>query len=1091
VPAATWLPPVVDYGEARRVTGTNGKERLERATIFDRHGNALRVITPRSDGTKVLLAFQDNQYDVRGRLVGESSPYFAGATPSWTTYEYDPLNRRKREQRANGAVTTIAYDQLTQTRTNARGFTTRIVYTPEGKPETVERADKGIVRLAYDAMERVVSVTSPNDVTMRFGYDGADNRILTQDPNSGTLEYRYDGFGQLREERAGNKQWAELDYDALGRPARVWREDQETLWSYDQPGAIGKPRTITLAGQNGATPLKYSETFEYDAALRLRRSTTDMHAPGTLDPAFGTDFRGNYTFEYGPYSELAQIFYPKSGLQPTLVVARDYDSETGQLVRVRDARTAAGITLWRLASADASGRARDVFLGNGAREVRSYQTTTGRLESMRVLSARGATLLSAAYQYDPLGNILSRGKPGKPEERFDYDVQNRLVTFSRTGSGKVEVRFDQDDRITWKTGVGTYRYASDPKAAEYCLSPDQTPNALCAIEDKGVVTDSFLFDQYGNMVSRSDPSNQGKGSRVDYAFDNHVSRITQLGVNGVPDNQQAAEYFYGPSGQRILSREMRCGGVVCEYRRKETVQLGSYERVTVQRGGAGSSRVVTDRYYVRADDGVFMSLDAIDRRNAKGGDRRGPTETHLYLHRDHIGSLVLVSNKDGKKAMAVRYDPWGRTSDIDSTNDHDGGLGIEASWTRGFTGQDHVSQFDLIHMTGRVYDPELGLFLSVDPFMSDPEAGGDLNPYLYAQGNPLTVTDPTGFWGLSDVARDIGNAIGNAGRAIGRGLGDIGRGLEHLWHEAEKWVGQNWREIVTVAVIVAVTVATAGTGTGPIVVAMAAGAAGAATQTALYGGSVQDIIAAGIVGAVIGAFSGAIGASGLDWYYKAIAQGVVSGAQSSATNGSFERGFVIGALSRVSPSDVVGKSQNSWAVAGRIVTRAVVNGTISQMQGGQFGVSAIVGLGTETWAEAKSGHWWIRSKIESFSWFAPGDPNDFGASDLIAIYTMVTNQRADGGIWLLAQSGGEPNDLVRHIQQRYDNYMRRNSQTRTIQSDPALSNSSTFSLIVGACPIRAANDNLPLVERARMYQTTGAANRLADSETRCAHHLAA
>jgi hypothetical protein len=37
---------------------------------------------------------------------------------------------------------------------------------------------------------------------------------------------------------------------------------------------------------------------------------------------------------------------------------------------------------------------------------------------------------------------------------------------------------------------------------------------------------------------------------------------------------------------------------------------------------------------------------------------------------------------------------------------------------------------------------------------------------------------------------------------------------------------------------------------------MAAGAAGAAVGTALYGGSLDDVLAAAVKGAVIGAFSG-------------------------------------------------------------------------------------------------------------------------------------------------------------------------------------------------------------------------------------------
>jgi RHS repeat-associated protein len=39
---------------------------------------------------------------------------------------------------------------------------------------------------------------------------------------------------------------------------------------------------------------------------------------------------------------------------------------------------------------------------------------------------------------------------------------------------------------------------------------------------------------------------------------------------------------------------------------------------------------------------------------------------------------------------------------------------------RGFTGHQHVDDVRLIHMNGRVYDYQLGRFLSVDPIIQFP-----------------------------------------------------------------------------------------------------------------------------------------------------------------------------------------------------------------------------------------------------------------------------------------------------------------------------------------------------------------------------------
>lgn len=48
-------------------------------------------------------------------------------------------------------------------------------------------------------------------------------------------------------------------------------------------------------------------------------------------------------------------------------------------------------------------------------------------------------------------------------------------------------------------------------------------------------------------------------------------------------------------------------------------------------------------------------------------------------------------------------------------------------------------------MNGRVYDPNLGRFLSVDPVYQFPTNMQSLNPYSYVLNNPLSLTDPTGY----------------------------------------------------------------------------------------------------------------------------------------------------------------------------------------------------------------------------------------------------------------------------------------------------------------------------------------------------------
>jgi RHS repeat-associated protein len=86
----------------------------------------------------------------------------------------------------------------------------------------------------------------------------------------------------------------------------------------------------------------------------------------------------------------------------------------------------------------------------------------------------------------------------------------------------------------------------------------------------------------------------------------------------------------------------------------------------------------------------------------------------------------------------------------------------------------------LIHMNGRVYDYNLGRFLSVDPFIQDPGNSQSMNPYSYIMNNPLSGTDPSGYRSIckasscetiqvnQDAARD-NSLFGKMDKALNNG----------------------------------------------------------------------------------------------------------------------------------------------------------------------------------------------------------------------------------------------------------------------------------------------------------------------------------
>ncbi|MGL6159699.1 RHS repeat-associated core domain-containing protein [Microbulbifer sp.] len=67
--------------------------------------------------------------------------------------------------------------------------------------------------------------------------------------------------------------------------------------------------------------------------------------------------------------------------------------------------------------------------------------------------------------------------------------------------------------------------------------------------------------------------------------------------------------------------------------------------------------------------------------------------------------------------------------------------------TRGFTGHEHLDESSLIHMNGRMYDPDLARFVQADPIVHNRFNMQHLNRYSYVWNNPLNTTDPSGYDG--------------------------------------------------------------------------------------------------------------------------------------------------------------------------------------------------------------------------------------------------------------------------------------------------------------------------------------------------------
>lgn len=116
-----------------------------------------------------------------------------------------------------------------------------------------------------------------------------------------------------------------------------------------------------------------------------------------------------------------------------------------------------------------------------------------------------------------------------------------------------------------------------------------------------------------------------------------------------------------------------------------------------------------------------------------------------YYHRDRVGSIVNLTNGAGTTLYTNSYLPYG--AEASSTK----ASGAPVNYML-FAGQYRDKDTGLLNLRARQYDATTGRFTSTDPVNRD-MLMPYLSSYLYAEGRPLLLTDPTGlcFWCIDSV----------------------------------------------------------------------------------------------------------------------------------------------------------------------------------------------------------------------------------------------------------------------------------------------------------------------------------------------------
>ncbi len=668
---------------------------------YDGLGREIRTETPGYDGSgSSRLILVDTVYNTKGQVAQKSRPYYSGDAVSWIVYQNDALSRvyETDENDASGPVTTlVGYHGMTTTTTNGLHKTTSQTRNARGDVVSVLDANGFTVTMTYDAKgDLVQSVDAKGNVVSSI-YDILGHRTELHDPDLGNWTYAYDAAGDLVQQVNAMGATARFGFDNLGRMTSRSEADLNSTWSYDtyRDGSVCSGGFGKLCEEYAGTAFDRRTT--YDGAGRVVAVGTSIDAMFVTGISYNADGR------------VDKITYPSG-----LVVQQGYTA-LGYLKTVTDLHS--NTVLWTGTTYDASNRPTQYQYGNAVTTNDTYYDD-GRLHT-RAAGASNA-VQGLVYTYDAAGNPSSRiDSSSGVNTSYGYDALNRVTSETRSGPGLSSTQilgyqYDSIGNIQTRSEAGvtaTYLYNASGTGS-------YLPHAVSSVTGpvSAAMNPWYAYDGDGNVLS-------GAGRSTTWTSYDMVSTISSGG--------NTLGFTYSSSHSRARETYAK-GGVLqrtTNYVDSPLTADPFFERDT----GVAGTKLLN---YVVAPTGVVAVITT---------DGASSWSTQ-YWHKDHVGSVTVVTNTNASAPVAERldYEPFGKRRFPNGVADPNGTI-VPVSTDRGFTGQEEMDEVGLVNMNGRVYDASLGRFMSADPTVPYPQNLQSYNRYSYSRNNPLRANDPSGF----------------------------------------------------------------------------------------------------------------------------------------------------------------------------------------------------------------------------------------------------------------------------------------------------------------------------------------------------------
>ncbi len=643
--------------------------------------------------------------------------------PNATYYSYSKAS--------NSAAVKVYYNKLGMPiQTEGVGFNGDAIIS------TKEYNNKG--QLVYESSPHY---TSDSDILSKnYTYD-AYGRLLTATGTTSDIEILYD---DLTKTVISDGQSKTYTFNGLGQLVSSKDDGGEMTYIYN---SLGKPISVSGAGQ--ITEMKYDEFG----------NQTYMNEPNS----------GTFKYTYNAFGEL--LSQDKNGVKTTVT----YD-KLGRVSTVTE--TEGTITYTYDTRSNGKGMLSSVVNSNGNGKA-CYYDSYGRLSSLtETIDSRAYT---ESYAYNDLGQLASLTYPTGFSVDYNYNDNYYLS----------EVKRGDDNSLIWTTDAMSALGQLEGFTLGNGLKTTQTfsKGFITSINTSNHVQDyTYTWDVLkGNLTSRTD------GNNIESFTYDDLNRLTEVWQNEVNTatfsysdagnitNTSVVGKYDGYAANRVLSTKFNESSELDAsfFNEEQVAEYTSFDKLSKITEGVNTATmtygVAHEKIKMTSSDGS-NSLERIyacgNYEVETGSNNRklhyistpnGVSAMYVldnnslgkmyYFHKDHLGSLTEVTDKDGQIVEENSYDAWGRRRNPDDwTYDNIPSMHIT---DHGFTGHEHMDAFSLINMKGRIYDPVIGRFLSPDRYVQAPTNTQSYNRYSYCMNNPLNATDPTGW--IS------GNTSGGAG----------------------------------------------------------------------------------------------------------------------------------------------------------------------------------------------------------------------------------------------------------------------------------------------------------------------------------------